>query len=144
MSSLAYGQYSLKGSLQESSKSENSIVKAKRFQFCFLIGKCSFVANNESHTESDYSNGAVDEICTDTDDDYEIGAEIADEIADYETDDEDMDVDSTTSTASNYSKAAPASCSANVLFVNSDGPLPKAWNATSSFYELVTLDSIPK
>ena len=132
VSSLTYGHYSLTVSLQESSKSEKSNLKAKRFQFCFLIGKFSFVANNECHTESGSSNGAVDEICSDTDDDN----------ADHETDDEDMDVDSTASTASNYNKAAPATCSANFLFVNNDGPLAKAWNATSSFCELVTLDSI--
>ena len=96
-----------------------------------MIGKFSFVANNESHTESDSSSGAVDEICTDTDDDDD----------DHGTDDEEVDVDSTASTASN--KAAPASCSANVLIVNNDGPLAKAWNAASSFCELVTLDSIP-
>ena len=98
-----------------------------------MIGKFSFVADNESHTESDSSSEAVEDVSTDTDDDN----------ADHETDEEDMDVDSTASTASNYHKAAPASCSANVLFVNNDGPLAKAWNAESSFCELVTLDSIP-
>ena len=98
-----------------------------------MIGNFSFVAGNESHIESDSSSGAVDEICTDTDDDN----------ADHETDEEDVDVDSTAPTASNYNKTAPASCSANVLFVNNDGPLAKAWNATSAFCELVTLDSIP-
>ena len=98
-----------------------------------MIGKFSFVANNESHTESDSSSGAVDENCTDSDDDN----------ADHETDDEDVDVDSTASTASNYNKTKPASCSANVLFVNNDGPLAKAWNATSAFCESVKLDSIP-
>ena len=54
-----------------------------------------------------------------------------------------MDDDSTSSTASNYNKTMPASCSANVVFANNDGPLAKAWNATSSFCELVTLDAIP-
>ena len=34
-----------------------------------MIGKKSLVAYNESHTESDCSSEAVDEICTDTDDD---------------------------------------------------------------------------
>ena len=96
-----------------------------------MIGKFCFVAYNESPTESDPSSKAVDEICTDTDDDS----------ADHEMYDED--VDSTASTASNYNKTAPAVCSANVLVVNNDGPLAKAWNATSSFCELVTLDSIP-
>ena len=88
-----------------------------------MIGIFSFVANNESHTESDSSSEAVDEICTDTDDN----------IADHETDEEEVDVDSTASPASNY-KTASASCSANVLFVNKDGPLATAWNATSSFF----------
>ena len=91
-----------------------------------------FVANNESHTESDTSSEALDEICTDTDDNH----------ADHEMDEKDVDVDSTASTASNY-KTASASCSANVLFVNNDGPVAKAWNATSSFCQLVTLVSIP-
>ena len=97
-----------------------------------MIGIFSSVANNESHTVCDSSSEAVDEICTDTDDNN----------ADHETDEEDVDVDSTASTASNY-KTASASCSANVLFVNNDGPLAKAWIATSSFCELVTLDSTP-
>ena len=95
-----------------------------------MIGKNSFVADNESHTESDSSSEAVDDISTDTDDDHE-------------TDEEDVVVDSTASTASNYNNTELASCSANVLFVNNDGPLTKAWKASSSFCELVTLDSIP-
>ena len=93
----------------------------------------SFIVNSEFHTESDSLSAAVDEICTATDADY----------ADHETDDEDVDVDITASTASNYNKTAPASCPANVLFANNDGPLATAWNATSSFCKLVTLDSIP-
>ena len=59
-----------------------------------MIGKFTFVADNESHTESDFSSEVVGENCTDTDDD----------IADPETDEEDVDVDSTASAASNYKK----------------------------------------
>ena len=142
VSSLAYGHYSLAVSLQESSKSEKSYVNVELFQYFvfdrkefFLVEKFFVVDKtlNESHTESDSSSEAVDEISTGTDDDN----------ADHETDEEDVDFDSTASTARNYNKTAQASCSANVLFVNNDGSLVKAWKATSSFCELVTLVSRP-
>ena len=91
------------------------------------------MSNNESYIESDSSREAVDESATDTDDDN----------ADHETYEENVDVHSICSTARNYNITAPASCSANVVFVNNDGSLAKACEATNFFCELLAFVSIP-
>ena len=76
-----------------------------RLVFLLCLENSCFAAKNESNTELNFSNEAIDELSNNIYDHDYINA-------DHETDKVDLNNGNIASTASNYNKSAPKSCSA--------------------------------